>query len=94
MLYSYSRAHVVVVLTVPLISLLEVTCRPVAPQAVLGLAVEEGTSLGEVTANESTVAQVLECFLSNSNCSLFRSVLAPPLASQLGEGEAGRVEAA
>ena len=59
------------------------------PQAVLGLAVEEGASLGEVTANESTVAQVLECFLSDSNCSLFRSVLAPPLASQLGEGEAG-----
>ena len=37
------------------------------------------------TVNDTTIADILNCFLHSTNCSLLKTVLGPPLASGLGK---------
>ena len=39
------------------------------------------------TVNDTTIADILGCFLQNMNCSLLKTVLGPPLASSLSKSD-------
>ena len=51
--------------------------------AVFNISQPNATSVSNISANSTLIKNVLECFLKNSSCTLFQTILHPQLAATL-----------